>query len=341
MVKRELRYMPRESQWWRDLMSIGDSIEEGSFLSQVSCKIGNRRFVSFWHASWLGHEPLRVIFQNLYNASVMKGGSVMDMGNFVGEVWMWNLHLGNLDLIGNLLEKYTDLLNLLMEVRLRLGVEDCFDCNGCNSRSFIVNSCYFALQNTGAISDLEIDLKTILDLIWKTKVPLKAHIFCWRLALDRLPTRSNLVSRGIISNVHVIVCVLCFTVMEDNNHLFLSCPHTRLIWRKISEWVGIEWIEGDNVGDHLLSWFLKMMRFNSKSTTCNIWITTCWTIWWTCNQIIFNYAFGNTFDIALRSIHTSWWWLDFWSTTKNKCSYYDWYKSPTDFLQLEILVGIF
>jgi hypothetical protein len=37
------------------------------------------------------------------------------------------------------------------------------------------------------------------DLTWHTHVPLKVSIFVWRLLRDRLPTKANLVSRGIIS----------------------------------------------------------------------------------------------------------------------------------------------
>jgi hypothetical protein len=37
------------------------------------------------------------------------------------------------------------------------------------------------------------------DLVWHKQVPLKVSIFVWRLLRDSLPTKSNLVARGIIS----------------------------------------------------------------------------------------------------------------------------------------------
>lgn len=151
-------------------------------------------------------------------------------------------------------------------------------------------------------------------------------------ASNRLPTISNLAVREIISNPYDMVCVFCFNVVEDNVHLFCSCLITRLVWRKISDWVEIESCEGDILCDHMSGWFLKLVKFSSKFIACIIWIRTCCAIWWTRNQIIFNDAFGNPCDIAIRSIHISWWWLDFWSSSKNSCSYYDWFKLPTDFL---------
>ncbi|PNX65088.1 cysteine-rich receptor-like protein kinase, partial [Trifolium pratense] len=36
-------------------------------------------------------------------------------------------------------------------------------------------------------------------LIWHPQVPLKVSIFAWRLLRDRLPTKPNLVTRGILS----------------------------------------------------------------------------------------------------------------------------------------------
>jgi hypothetical protein len=44
------------------------------------------------------------------------------------------------------------------------------------------------------------------DLVWHKQVPLKVSIFAWRLLRDRLPTKSNLVARDIISTeVHSCV----------------------------------------------------------------------------------------------------------------------------------------
>ncbi|CAK8574960.1 unnamed protein product [Lathyrus sativus] len=118
MVKREPGNMLMESQWWRDLMRLRDLIEKGSFMRQVSYKIKDGCLLSFWHACWLGKEPLRCAYHDQYNVSVMKWDSVMDIGNWVGKVWIWNLHFGDQDLMGNLLEEFTELLNFLMEVRL-------------------------------------------------------------------------------------------------------------------------------------------------------------------------------------------------------------------------------
>nr|GFB65585.1 RNA-directed DNA polymerase, eukaryota, reverse transcriptase zinc-binding domain protein [Tanacetum cinerariifolium] len=38
---------------------------------------------------------------------------------------------------------------------------------------------------------------TIGETKWNNTLPIKVYIFAWRLALDRLPTRFNLDSRGV------------------------------------------------------------------------------------------------------------------------------------------------
>lgn len=48
-------------------------------------------------------------------------------------------------------------------------------------------------------------------------------VFSWRLLQDCLPSRTQLLKRGVSLNVHEQSCVFCFLQQEDSNHLFLSC----------------------------------------------------------------------------------------------------------------------
>jgi hypothetical protein len=41
--------------------------------------------------------------------------------------------------------------------------------------------------------------ESVTTLDYNTQVPLKVSIFAWRLLRDRLPTKENLVTRGILS----------------------------------------------------------------------------------------------------------------------------------------------
>lgn len=75
-------------------------------------------------------------------------------------------------------------------------------------------------------------------LMWKTKIPSKVKIFGWRLIIDRLPARRNLVIRGVINNPHDKIYIFCFNTAEDIHHVFITCPRIRLVWEKNC---GLDW----------------------------------------------------------------------------------------------------
>nr|GFB72301.1 RNA-directed DNA polymerase, eukaryota, reverse transcriptase zinc-binding domain protein [Tanacetum cinerariifolium] len=60
---------------------------------------------------------------------------------------------------------------------------------------------------------------------WVKNIPIKVNIFAWRLALDRLPTRTNLVQRSVVTESQS--CPLCDAILEDTSHLFFNCSLAR------------------------------------------------------------------------------------------------------------------
>ena len=58
--------------------------------------------------------------------------------------------------------------------------------------------------------------------IWNKDVPLKVVLFAWRLFRDRLPTKNNLIRRGVITN-EVCLCTAGCGSEETSDHLFLHC----------------------------------------------------------------------------------------------------------------------
>ncbi|KAK2357456.1 hypothetical protein QL285_094722 [Trifolium repens] len=87
--------------------------------------------------------------------------------------------------------------------------------------------------------------------IWHNQVPLKVSIFAWRLLRDRLPTKTNLVNRGILSpNLHF--CVSGCGGIESAQHLFLSCGTFGSLWALVRSWIGISGVDAHNLPDHFL-----------------------------------------------------------------------------------------
>ena len=52
-------------------------------------------------------------------------------------------------------------------------------------------------------------------------IPIKVNIFVWQVLLDRLPTRSNLARRNVVTTS--LSCPICDVAPEDTSHLFFSC----------------------------------------------------------------------------------------------------------------------
>ncbi|XP_045791439.1 uncharacterized protein LOC123886145 [Trifolium pratense] len=74
-----------------------------------------------------------------------------------------------------------------------------------------------------------VTLDACYDLVWHKQVPLKVSILAWRLLQDRLPTKVNLASRGILSST-ATSCVSGCGGVESVHHLFLSCEIFGSLW---------------------------------------------------------------------------------------------------------------
>nr|GEU33246.1 RNA-directed DNA polymerase, eukaryota [Tanacetum cinerariifolium] len=65
-------------------------------------------------------------------------------------------------------------------------------------------------------------------------IPIKINVFAWRARLDHLPTRSNLVHRGVVLDYSL--CPLCGLVPEDIYHVLFRCDTAKLVFRRNCRW---------------------------------------------------------------------------------------------------------
>ena len=63
---------------------------------------------------------------------------------------------------------------------------------------------------------------SVSDLVWHKQVPLKVSVFAWRLLRDRLPTKTNLMARRVLT-ADMSLCVAGCNQPETAQHLFLQC----------------------------------------------------------------------------------------------------------------------
>ncbi|XP_045791342.1 uncharacterized protein LOC123886049 [Trifolium pratense] len=100
-------------------------------------------------------------------------------------------------------------------------------------------------------SQESVTLEDADKLIWHSQVPLKVSIFAWRLLRDRLPTRANLVSRGVLSPT-AATCVFGCGAAESAHHLFLSCSIAGSLWDLVRAWIGISLVDSTSLRDHFV-----------------------------------------------------------------------------------------
>ncbi|GJR18121.1 RNA-directed DNA polymerase, eukaryota, reverse transcriptase zinc-binding domain protein, partial [Tanacetum coccineum] len=90
-----------------------------------------------------------------------------------------------------------------------------------------------------------IDDRLLPDISSKTKwvnmVPIKINIHAWKVRLDGLPTRLNLSKRGM--DIESISCPLCDNAVESSSHIFFACHIARELFRKITRWWDINFLE--------------------------------------------------------------------------------------------------
>nr|GFB75958.1 RNA-directed DNA polymerase, eukaryota [Tanacetum cinerariifolium] len=121
---------------------------------------------------------------------------------------------------------------------------------------------------------------------WVKHVPIKVNIFAWRARLDRLPTRGNLISRGVL--LESSYCLNCDLATEDSHHLFLMFDLAKSIAQKLCRWWSIQWVDVLNFEDWY-SWFSSIrLPVKLKAILEGVFFTSWWHLWLFRNRLLFD-----------------------------------------------------
>ncbi|CAJ2637850.1 unnamed protein product [Trifolium pratense] len=136
-----------------------------------------------------------------------------------GEAWVWRrqLRAWEEELLG-------ECQSLLLNIFLQAHSVDRWQWRPDLDTGYSVRGAYQLLTSHVTVSMDEAD-----NLIWHPQVPLKVSIFAWRLLRDRLPTKVNLVTRGVLSST-AHSCVFGCEAAESAHHLFISCSTVGSLW---------------------------------------------------------------------------------------------------------------
>ncbi|GKV28743.1 hypothetical protein SLEP1_g37755 [Rubroshorea leprosula] len=272
------------SSWWRDVCCIDklDRERVGWLSEGFRLKLGDGKRVSFWWDNWCGVGHLANKYPRLYLISTGKDNKCHQMGNDGNEQWSWNLQWRR-KLFEWENEEAKELQQWIEDKRIKQGRPDSWEWVHDKDGQYSTKTAYSILTK----DQIETNEISTFKRIWNPKFPSKVSAFNWQLLLDRIPTKVNLIIRGILGESDDGKCVFCKEEDEDSKHLFLKCKITSWVWQECAKWWGTEIrLERDcwNSFQRFGKWSKDPKV--KEGWDC-IWSTVIWTVWLARNQMIF------------------------------------------------------
>ncbi|CAJ2631793.1 unnamed protein product [Trifolium pratense] len=238
----------RGSTWWRELARIQDGGGEagiGWFRECVVRQVGDESDTFFWTDPWVDGISLRERYGRLFDLAENKSASVAEMfmrgWEVGGEAWEWRRQLRAWEE-----EMLGECQAFLLTISLQDHVSDRWQWRTDLDDGYTVRGAYHLMT-----SQDDVTLDAASGLIWHRQVPLKVSICAWRLLRDRLPTRANLVTRGILS-MEAHLCVSGCGEVKSAQHLFLYCSSLGSLWSLVSSWIGSSLVTAQTIPEHFV-----------------------------------------------------------------------------------------
>jgi hypothetical protein len=189
--------------------------------------IGDGGDTLFWLHNWCVVGSLAVVFPRLYSISLQAEANIKEMGVWVSGIWTWQLKWRP-PFFSWEEDLYREFLLLLEEVHISLDKPSWsyrHDIGGL----FSVKANYDFLSFLWA---LPISLSPILcgavHKVWESWAPSKVMVFSWQTLLLRIPTRTNLATRGVVFEGDHLLCRVCGGGVE-----------TKIIYSSCYLWLGL------------------------------------------------------------------------------------------------------
>nr|GEZ88226.1 hypothetical protein [Tanacetum cinerariifolium] len=213
------------------------------FLSHCKIRVGDGSNTRFWLDTWILDSPLYVRFPRIFSLESVKDISVAVKWGAPSLYASFRRRARD----GAESNQWSEFCSMLDSVTLSSSPNRIFyDLNG--EGKFRVKDIRSFIDDTFLPSS---DSATR----WVKTIPIKVNILAWRTRLDRLPTRVNLIMRGV--NIDSSLCSVCSSVQEDSNHLFCLCDLGKSISQRIFRWWNIQWVKVSTYAEWY-SWFISI-----------------------------------------------------------------------------------
>jgi len=166
-----------------------------------------------------------------------------------------------------------ELILLLQSVSLQVDSTDTWLWKLKTSHVFSVRSAYTVLTSESIAAPT-----VVVTTPWHKQVPLKVVLFVWRMFRDRLPTKDNLLHRGVIT-LDSRLCLAGCNSVETTTHLFLHCSSFGSVWQYLLRWLGFSTALPLGVIDHFNQFSLDDGTVKDRRAILQvIWFATTWEI---------------------------------------------------------------
>ncbi|GJU81649.1 RNA-directed DNA polymerase, eukaryota [Tanacetum coccineum] len=234
---------------WNVIMREVFSLKERGIdlISHCRIRLGDGLRTQFWNDVWVGDSQLRHLFPRLFALETNKDCSV------ASKIQSSVISTFRRPVRGGIETAQLDLLEKSIEGTILSTLDDrwIWDLNG---------EGVFQVKDVRTLLDDYFLPKDSTATRWVNYVPIKINVFAWKVFLDRLPSRLNLLNRGVqIPNLR---CQICFSAQEDSSHLFFSSCLARYVTRLVCRWWNVSWSLFSSYADWLV-WF-SSVRLSSK-----------------------------------------------------------------------------
>lgn len=208
-------------------------------------------------------------YPRLYNISNQKNCCILEVGNWTEGIWRWELSW-----IRALRDFELNVLNLTISTLRppKLQGNDSWTWSASDDGLYSVSSAYSIIRAPSISSEDE-----VLQSLWSTPAPPNVAALAWRVLIDRVQSRSNLLIRRVLHTVEEACCPLCLRQLETTSHLFFSCQVSWRIWMGCYNWLGLDTVLPEDgrqhFSQHILLWSKKQ-----RQGAWIVWIAAIWTI---------------------------------------------------------------
>ncbi|GKV09634.1 hypothetical protein SLEP1_g21105 [Rubroshorea leprosula] len=203
------------------------------------------------------------------------------------------------------LREKEELEDTIRLVSINRGTEDVWIWKWDNSGQYTVRSAYRQLLPAQQVQSLQAPFIQV----WNPHVPLKVSALAWRALHDRLPTKSNLARRGVITDGGGIQCSNCSEKEETINHLMFECPLSWKVWTSCYSWWGISTAINVDTTAHFKQHTGLIDSKNINQAWAVIWFAALWSIWLQRNQVIFSSNHDSLEEMLELIKYRSFYWI--------------------------------